>query len=142
MGTGQGPSETRRRIIGRATTVGQMLPLATDDPVIAARAVRRALADAGRRALDVEALVIATPPPLTPEAVATFARRALGPHGATVRLDLVVETGDGASLAELAARRAPRARSPGGIVVAVGIGPDGTTVAVCLDGPPAAQESL
>src|SRR5688572_22337732 len=72
-------------IVGRATTVGQALPLGVDDPFIAARAVRRALAGARWRAADVDAMVVATPPPLTLDAVGRFARRALGPHGATVR---------------------------------------------------------
>ena len=114
--------------------MGQALPIGVDDPVVAARAVRRALADARRRAIDVVGVVVAAPPPLTLHAAQRFARRALGPHGDTVRLDLVVaEAGGGARLVELAADAARSIEDGDGLWVAVGIGCDGTTVALCLE---------
>jgi hypothetical protein len=132
---GDGPSAAGHdRVLGRATTVGQALPLGIDDPVIAARAVRRALGDAKRRAVDVETLVVATPAPLSLDAVMRFARRALGPHGASVQVSRIErDTGDAAELATLAAA-VPVARDRGrrAIRLAIGIGPDGTTVALCL----------
>ncbi len=72
-------------VLGRAVTHGQVLPLGVDDPVTAARAVRRALAAAGRRATDVSGLVVAATEPIAEDVLAAFARRALGPHGAAVR---------------------------------------------------------
>ena len=124
----------QRVVVGRASTDGQALPLGVDDPVIAARAVRRALADAHRRATEVDILSVATPPPLTQEAVARFARRALGPRGAEVGSCATesLET-DARSLVELAARALPGGERASGLGVAVGVAPDGTTIAICLD---------
>jgi hypothetical protein len=134
MDRDEGPSGADDGIIGRASTVGQALPIGLDDPVVAARAVRRALADARRRGIDVVGMVVAAPPPLTLDAAQRFARRALGPHGDAVRLDLVAaETGDAARLAQLAAEAARSSLDSDGLWVAVGIGPDETTVALCVE---------
>jgi hypothetical protein len=130
-GAGSGPL-----VIGRAVTVGQALPLGVDDPVMAARAVRRALADAHRRAADVTLMVVACAPPIPEDAIASFARRALGPHGADVHVAGVAGTAaDAEGLAaqaasELAARRT--GEDSGCVGIAVGLGADGTTVACCL----------
>jgi hypothetical protein len=133
--------------LGRATTHGQALPLGVDDPVVAARAVRRALAAAGRRAMDVTILVVASAEPIPSTVLARFARRALGPHGAVVP---VGAHDPGASDAEALARHAasripavsetspnaessPEGRSTSSsVAVAVGLGTDGTVEAVCL----------
>ena len=121
-------------VLGRATTIGQALPLGVDDPVIAARAVRRALAEAGRRAVDVSTLIVATSGPLDAEVLAGFARRALGPHGSSVRSRGLVAAprADADELAASAAAELSGDLSPDGIGIAVGLGTDGTTVALCL----------
>jgi hypothetical protein len=72
--------------LGRAETSGQRLPLDSDDLIPAARAVRRALAAAHRHAIDVEALLVVVVGRPTDEVLRRFARRALGPHGAIVRV--------------------------------------------------------
>ena len=125
---------TDLRVLGRATTHGQALPLGVEDPVVAARAVRRALADAGRRAVDVSALIVAATGPLEAEVLAAFARRALGPHGASVRCSSQVAAPrvDASELAASAAAGMSGDLSPDGIGIAVALGPDGTTVALCL----------
>jgi hypothetical protein len=120
--------------LGRAATVGQALPLGSDDPVVAARAVRRALAAAHRRAADVTDLVLASSDPVPGSVVSDFARRALGPHGSTVRTMSVVDDAlDAASLAASAAETAATFAGRGtGVVVAVGIDAGGGTEARCL----------
>jgi hypothetical protein len=119
--------------LGRATTYGQAQPLGVDDPVVAARAVRRALAAAGRRAFDVTDLVVAANEPVPSDVLARFARRALGPHGSTVRaIGLVESTSDASGLAELALAAAASNEAPDGLVIAVGMTHDGTTEARCL----------
>jgi len=120
-------------VIGRAVTHGQALPLGIDDPVIAARAVRRALADAGRRAVDVTALVVASPDPIPGDVLAAFARRALGPWGADVPSAVVTAVGDADELAAVAAAELPAVTSdPVAVGIVVGLAADGTTVALCL----------
>lgn len=123
---------------GYAETRGQGLPLGVDDPVIAARAVRRALAQAGRHARDVEMMVVATGHPAAGAALRQFARRSLGPHGTEVTLRHVLPPdgrGDDARrLARLAEAALPRRGSPSDarVSIAVGVGDDGAVVAVCL----------
>ena len=93
-------------ILGRAVTSGQALPLGSDDPVVAARAVRLALADAGRRAIDVTDLVLATTDTVAADSLTAFVRRALGPYGDHVHARcLVIETGDAAEIAGRAANQ-------------------------------------
>jgi hypothetical protein len=128
----RGADGTRFVELGRARTHGQLLPLGSDDPVIAARAVRRALAAGGHRASDVGRLVVASPDPIEPDALARFARRALGPHGATVgTVALVADAADAPGLAS-EATRAPGSVGDGALVVAVGLAADGEVVACCL----------
>jgi hypothetical protein len=59
-------------------------PFGEADPVEAARVVRRALAAADRKAFDVRRLVVVRDARPDADAMARFARRALGPHGSTV----------------------------------------------------------
>jgi hypothetical protein len=127
--------------LGRGVTHGEALPLGRDDPVIAARAVRRALADAGRRATDVVALVLACPEAVPPDVLRAFARRALGPFGETVPVASVAAEGPAERIADAGAERlaaAGRDAAAGlvapqdGVLVAVAVGADGTTVARCL----------
>jgi hypothetical protein len=139
--------------LGRAATRGQALPLGVDDPVIAARAVRRALAAAGRRAMDVTTLVVASPEPIPADVVARFTRRALGPHGAVTQVSFHhPDATDAEALARHGSSRIPYladsdrddgSRSSGaeasldvssrsGVAVVVGLGVDGTVEAICL----------
>jgi hypothetical protein len=96
--------------------------------------VRRALADAGRKAVDVEVLVLAMadPPPAT--VLRAFARRALGPHGEAVRMGCV--NGDASEADALSALAADELATlegfAAGVGVAIGIAPDGTSVARCV----------
>lgn len=125
------------RVAGHAVTQGEAVPLGVADPVIAARAVRRSLAQAGRRAVDVEALVVGAPDQLGAEALARFARRALGPHGDGVSA-VGIADGDASAdaLASLAAEHLATTGLPGdGVGIAVGIAADGTAVALCIDRP-------
>ena len=120
-------------VIGQATTRGQALPLGADDPVVAARAVRRALADARLHGADVESLAIATPPPLTRDAATRFVRRALGPFGADLVPVIVESVEPGADgLVEDAVRALPGDHGHLGVSIAVGISSDGTTIALCV----------
>lgn len=138
-----GPGGTDLAVLGRAVTEGQTLPLGVDDPVIAARAVRRALADAGRRAVDVTDLIVASPDPITTDVLAGFARRALGTRGADVCVSCLVRAAaDAEALAAHAAAGMTEAlRLTDGLGLALGLGSDGTTVALCL-GPAAAAAGL
>lgn len=108
--------------------------------------MRRALADAGRRAVEVDRLIVAAPDVPTPEACRRLARRALGPHGLTVAvLTVAIESDDADVLARRAADSlavpAADVSDPGvadgeGLAVCVALGPDGRTVALCLDRQP------
>jgi hypothetical protein len=120
--------------LGRAATDGQVLPLGSDDPVIAARAVRRALAAAHRRAADVTVLVLASSTLVSGSVVSDFARRALGPHGSSIRtMSVVDDASDAAGLAACAAETAATLVGRGtGVVLAVGIDAEGVTEAHCL----------
>ncbi len=104
--------------------------------------MRRALAAAGRKAVEVDALCVAAPSAPTAEACRRLARRALGPHGSQVpALGVAVADVDAEALAlaaaafvEAAAAVGARRRCAEGwaLAVCVGLGPDGTTVALCL----------
>jgi hypothetical protein len=119
--------------LGRAVTHGQALPLGIDDPVIAARAVRRALADAGRQAADVSVLVLASPLPVDAVTLGRFVRRALGPHGSAERTSgLEIEGVDAEMLAARAGAHVRDDLPPGGIGIAVGLDDGGDVVALCL----------
>ena len=125
-------------VLGRAVTKGQVLPLGIDDPVVAARAVRRALAQAQRRAVDVTALAIASPMAVEASALADFARRALGSHGVGIGLSATAPDGTATadSLAESAAdHMAVSDLISHGVGIAVGLDADGTTVALCVQRP-------
>jgi hypothetical protein len=103
--------------------------------------VRRALAAAGRKAVEVDALCVATPLAPTAQACRRLARRALGPHGSQVpALGVAVADVDAEALALAAAAfmeaaaASDEAPLPEGwaLAVSIGLGPDGTTVALCL----------
>ena len=131
------PRHTEQVVIGRATTHGQALPLGVDDPVVAARAVRRALADARRHASDVASLAIATPPPLTRDAATRFVGRALGRFGADLQPIVVEDVEPSAdALVDVAVRALSMDRERQGLAIAVGISSDGTTIALCVSARP------
>lgn len=110
--------------------------------------MRRALAVAGRKAVEVDALVVAAPLVPTTEACRSLARRALGPHGAGIPALGVAAAGhhaeavasDGtealamgaAAVLEAAAAMDVMAFGGWELAVFVGVGRDGTTVALCL----------
>jgi hypothetical protein len=72
------------KILARLTTTTAEDPFGPGDPLEVARLVRRALAAAGRRAMDVRELLVIGDAPIATDALERFTRRALGPHGATV----------------------------------------------------------
>ena len=76
-------------ILVRLTASTAEDPFGPGDPLEAARLVRRGLAAAGRKALDVGRLMVVTDGPVSAEALSRFARRALGPHGARVECPLL-----------------------------------------------------
>jgi hypothetical protein len=110
------------------------MPLSLGDPVVAARAVRRALAAAGRRAIDVEAMVVASSGLVPEDVLGTFARRALGPEAQRVAVSGLTHSGDADALADVAVRDIAAGSSllGRGVGIAVGLGSDGTTVALCV----------
>lgn len=106
-------------------------PFGPGDPLVVARMVRRSLAAAGRRAVDVMVLVVVTDRPPGPEALARFVRRALGPHGASVSSSAVIVAPDLDHQGRLdVARPTPAA---GGWVVVVALGPGPVATTCCLD---------
>jgi hypothetical protein len=134
-------NDAQTRLIGRAETTGGPAALDDADPVEAARAVRRALAAAGRKAVEVDALVVAAPLVPTAETCRRLARRALGPHGEGIAAIGVAVAGDRAEdLALAAAAYLGSAATADGasvaegwaLAVCVGRAVDGTTVALCL----------
>jgi hypothetical protein len=82
------PSEDRDHpratLLARQTSATGEDPFGPGDPLEVARLVRRTLAAAARKAPDVAALIVVADAPIPTVALARFARRALGPHGATV----------------------------------------------------------
>jgi hypothetical protein len=117
------------RVLGEVRGQTAEDPLGPDDPLEVARLVRRALAAAGRRAIDVEVLVLVADAQPDAAALARFARRALGPHGAEVMTDGAGGAGldhDGRSTT--AATRAG-GHLRGGVGIAIARGP-GDTVTV------------
>ncbi len=139
--------------MGRATTAGPVVPASAavpaastgrddTDPIEPARAVRRALAAARRKAVEVDALCVAAPLAPTAEACRRLARRALGPHGSEIAALGVAVTGDRAEdLARAAVAfmvtasdsEAVPAVEDWALAVCVGLAADGTTVALCLE---------
>lgn len=121
------------RIIGRARTIGPRDAITADDPVEAARAARRALADAGAKAVAVDLLIIAARDEPSLAACATLARRALGPHGLETRTVGMAIASDGADelVADAVESLAAQEDSAWTLAVAIGVGTDGTIVALC-----------
>jgi hypothetical protein len=116
---------------GRSATISLTEdPFGPGDPVELARLVRRALAAAGRKAVEVSALVVVTDTDPGAAAVARFTRRALGPHGGTIQPSVVVVEPDVPHEERLAMaqHRHPEAES---VVITIALGPDTTATASC-----------
>lgn len=72
------------RVLGTAAAATAEDPFGPGDPLEVARLVRRALAAAGRRAVDVDGLALVADHAPDAADLARFTRRALGPVGAEV----------------------------------------------------------
>jgi len=122
------------RIIGQARTSGPRDAITAADPIEPARAARRALADAGCKAVEVDLLIIAARDEPTPVACATLARRALGPHGLETRtVGMAVATDKADELvADAVSSLAASQDTAWTLAVAIGAGSDGTIVALCV----------
>lgn len=131
------PSHAVATVLGTSTDTTAEDPFGPGDPLEVARLVRRALAAASRKAVDVAGLVVVTDRAPSAEALGRFVRRALGPQGDRVRVVAHVAMG-----ATHAARRAraitaalgpPAGKRPGdGLVVAVVLGPNDQATVLCL----------
>lgn len=123
-------------IVGRVAASIAEDPFGPGDPLEVARLTRRALAAAGRKAVEVTELMVIADVVPAPDALARFARRALGPHGAGVRATARPAPGlDRATresrLTELAARQA-RGVATASLIIAVCLGPGAWATALCL----------
>lgn len=121
------------RVVGRAMTHGSTLPLGVEDPIEASRAVRRALADAGRKAADIDRLVVATSSSVSGATLRSFARRALGPAGEGVAIMSLVGGGSADALSGLACTALEFEGTDVRTAIAVGLDADGTTIALCVE---------
>jgi hypothetical protein len=80
-------------ILGRLSLASSEDPFGQGDPLEVARLVRRSLAAAGRRAVDVTRLVVVADAPVASERLSRFVRRALGPHAAGIVASVVPVAG-------------------------------------------------
>lgn len=132
------------RVLGSAFAATPEDPFGPGDPVEVARLVRRALAAAGAKALDVTAMLVSAGGPVDHAALLRFTRRALGPHGAS--LSPVAITGRAtthedrcaeATDAAIGFRQGPdggpgRPPARGSVFIAVALGPGTAATALCL----------
>lgn len=118
-------------MLARVTAVTPEYPFGSGDPLEVARLVRRALAAAGRKAVDVTALIVVTDEPIATEALGRFARRALGPHGAGVRSSGEVIASTLGHEDRLAVAEEVDAVA-GSCVIAVVLGPAAIATACCI----------
>jgi hypothetical protein len=73
-----------RTVLARLALATLEDPFGPGDPLEVARLVRRTLAVAGRKAIDVSSLIVVADTATPTEALRGFVRRALGPHAGTV----------------------------------------------------------
>lgn len=106
-------------------------PFGPGDPLEVARLVRRSLAAAKRRADAVGALVVVTDRAPAPAALARFARRALGPHGAAVVSSTRVVAPEVEHAGRVASGQAFASRDASVTVVVV-LGPQGRATVLSL----------
>jgi len=135
------------RVLGSASATTAADPFGPGDPVEVARLVRRALAAAGAKALDVTALLVVAAQPVDHAALRRLTRRALGPHGAALAPVAVpgraaTHAGRVAEAVEVAIgfRDDHPAGQPTGtpghaarsVVMAVALGPGSSATALCV----------
>ncbi|MFN8621081.1 MAG: hypothetical protein U0869_10090 [Chloroflexota bacterium] len=134
-------------ILGRATAATAEDPFADGDPLEVARLVRRALADARRRATEVTDVLLVAEAEPDPGRLARFVRRALGPSGGAVGATAwAAGPGDHVARCAMAVSRLVGARAQGDGTPVTGAPPDGRRggpvgIAVVL-GPGAAATAL
>jgi hypothetical protein len=131
-------------VVGRASAETAEDPFGPGDPLEVARLVRRALADGGRKASDVVALVLAADPLPEPAAMARFTRRALGPHGGGVPAAIVAVPAGAdheARCRAALAQAASMGRTAGSGIAGSGAGPRAVAIGVAL-GPAVVASAL
>lgn len=129
----QDRAEAQVRIIGRAMTHGSQLPIDSGDPIEASRAVRRALADAGRKAVDIERFILASTSRTSEAGLRAFARRALGSRSGDVVLTSISADGTAEEQAMAACEVLDGERTAVWRTgLAVGLDDRGSTVAWCV----------
>ncbi len=106
-------------------------PFGPGDPLELARLVRRVLAAAGRKAVDVSALVVVTDVDPGMAALVRFTRRALGPHGETIRPTVELVAADAGHGDRVAMACTHREDGPT-VVLAVVLGPADVATACSL----------
>ncbi len=119
------------RVLGTASAATEEDPFGPGDPLEVARLVRRALAAAGRRAVDVDGLAVVADRAPDAATLARFTRRALGPHRAEAP---AIGTAHGGGHAERvdAATALASTHLRGGVAVAVALGPGARATATCV----------
>ena len=119
-------------VLGTAASATTEDAFGPGDPLEVARLVRRALADAGRKAFDVSDLLVVADRAVTGEALERFTRRALGPHGASVRAVASLAEGDDHDTRRRRAITSAPTPAPGQVTIAVILGPGDAASVVCL----------
>ncbi|MCC6833336.1 MAG: NUDIX domain-containing protein [Thermoleophilia bacterium] len=131
------PRSAMSRVAGSASTITGEDPFGPGDPKEVARVARRALAAGGRRAAEVDVLVLVTDRSPPANDLARFTRRALGPQGGSVRtLGLAVgpDTSHDARSATAVAHIRTLLRDPARVGIGVVLGPGPVATAVCVAG--------
>ena len=129
-----GGPRPRATVLSRVGVATGEDPFGPGDPLEVARLLRRALATAGRKAVDVTELRVVADAPVDDDALGRFARRALGPHGGSIarsvtqvaqdrqheeRIDIALETGP----------------DPRTMTMVLVVGPHGVATAMCVAAP-------
>lgn len=127
-------------VLGRASARTGEDPFGPGDPLEVARLVRRALADAGRKAAEVSTLVVVTDADVPSDRRDRFVRRALGPHAERIEVvqhvvDAVMHSARkdhaiGVASATMGSSVGPVAKDA--LVVMVVLGPGDQATALCL----------
>ena len=122
---------THVRVLGEARGATTQDPLGPGDPLEVARLVRRALAAAGRRAVDVDGLALVTGTDPDTAGLARFTRRALGPVGTDVPAAGAAGPGAHADRCAMAGDLAAGLLR-GGVAIAVALGPGAAATVRCV----------
>jgi hypothetical protein len=118
-------------VLARLTASTAEDPFGPGDPLEVARLIRRSLAAAGRKAIDVTRLIVVADAPVPVDALGRFARRALGPHGASVALEPISVAGDRSHEERIGIGLDARPVA-GGLSVILVMGPDDVVSALCV----------